>query len=286
MINNYKEEVLKLEIIQEWMQTVLISRGDLIEKIETANEKLDIPLNELIKETEKFPSLKRLNVYATGYVLRLVECLKSQFPMLLSFLGESMFEMFAKAYIVTLPSTSWSLTELGASFSIFFDKTKPKNLDRKLNQTLIDLPIEITKYEETKLKVIYSKGNEGEKSDIHFQYLFNLISENNFIERIRNIELLEFEYPIHKINKNVRMNVSNSLPNKQKTYLVISRKNYQEKITEIKDWQYYILSNLKVEKTINTIKQETFIQFSKRKEEIDSEFLNWYLLMKENNCIW
>lgn len=41
----------------------------------------------------------RLDIYARGYVLRLLECLRAEFPILLALVGDQVFEMFASSYV-------------------------------------------------------------------------------------------------------------------------------------------------------------------------------------------
>jgi hypothetical protein len=94
---------------QEWVNTVLIVRGDLAQKIQTAADINGLQLDHLIKTTRGLSAQRRLDIYASGYVLRLVDCLKSEFSLLAAFMGEQVFEIFAKAFIVTIPSKYWSL---------------------------------------------------------------------------------------------------------------------------------------------------------------------------------
>lgn len=77
----------------------------------------------LVKDTPCRSAQDRLNVYARGYIARLVGHLRSEFPMLAAHTGD-VFDLLATAYIQTRPP-SYSLAHLGDGFADFLDETRP-----------------------------------------------------------------------------------------------------------------------------------------------------------------
>src|SRR5688572_30115349 len=126
--------------LQLWMKTVVTERGSLADKLETATQLHGLSIEEVVAAKRDLSAQKRLNIYTSGYVARLLECMRADFPALRRFVGEPVFDAFAKAYIVTEPSHSPSLFDLGAGFPRFLDQTKPANSEMG---AFLDLPAEI-----------------------------------------------------------------------------------------------------------------------------------------------
>lgn len=78
-----------------------------------------------IRGSAAFPARQRLAVYAQSYALRLIECLREEFPVLRLLVGDQVFDLFAGAYIAAQPSRSYSLYGLGAGFADFLEATRP-----------------------------------------------------------------------------------------------------------------------------------------------------------------
>ena len=95
-----------LDRLQLWMKTVVTERGSLADKLQTATQLHGLNIEEVIAEKRDLSAHKRLGIYTSGYVARLLECMRADFPALRRFVGEPVFDAFAKAYIVTEPSHS------------------------------------------------------------------------------------------------------------------------------------------------------------------------------------
>ncbi len=79
----------------------------------------------VLRGSTAFPTRERLAVYARSYTLRLIECLREEFPVLRLLVGDQVFELFAGAYIGAQPPRSFSLYGLGAGFADFLAATRP-----------------------------------------------------------------------------------------------------------------------------------------------------------------
>jgi hypothetical protein len=67
----------------------------------------------------------RFEVYRSGYVSRLVECLVDDYPVLAAALGEDAFEALATAYIARHPSRAFTLNPYGQHMSAFCREAPP-----------------------------------------------------------------------------------------------------------------------------------------------------------------
>ncbi len=132
---------------QAWLQEVITGRGNLKEKVEKAQQYYSRSIEDTIVSKRGVSAYQRVDIYAAGYVLRLVECLKNDYPYLLKFMGSSLFEVFAKAYLLTLPPNGWSLFNLGRRFPMFLLDTKPTPTAGITPNPSLDIPIEIARLE-------------------------------------------------------------------------------------------------------------------------------------------
>jgi len=82
-------------------------------------------IQQHLKTNAKLSATARLQIYQTGYKLRLLECMKAEFAALHTFLGDDLFQLFALGYIQQRPSQSYTLFDLGAGFAEFLAATKP-----------------------------------------------------------------------------------------------------------------------------------------------------------------
>ena len=93
--------------------------------MEAAARRHGLSAEDVVAERRGLSARERLAVYTGGYVLRLLECMRADFPVLRGFIGDSVFDAFAKAYVITMPPVSHSLYDLGADFPRFLRLTLP-----------------------------------------------------------------------------------------------------------------------------------------------------------------
>ena len=111
-----------LSVLEHWMKTVIVERGGLSEKLQAAARQHGLLADDVVAESRGLSAQERLAVYTGGYVLRLLECMRADFPALRGFVGDSVFDAFAKAYVITMPPVSHSLYDLGADFPRFLEE--------------------------------------------------------------------------------------------------------------------------------------------------------------------
>ena len=237
-------EKVTLKQSQNWLMSLLIERGNLKQKVFLSNQTHDVSAKTLFTPN-KAGELPGLEIYASSYVLRLLECLKKEYKYLEKFMGQEVFELFAKAFIVHRPSKSYSLYELGKNFSDFLETTKPRVDNNKLNSNQIELPIEIAKYERCVHEVSLARSGKADElmSYTYYLTLFNF-SQAVKLKASESLRLLHFKYPIPKLIKKISQNEAFTFPTQSESWLAISSVNYQLIETSLARWQCIFLQRL------------------------------------------
>lgn len=225
-----------LQQLQHWMETVIITRGDLQEKLHIAG--LDI--DELIASKKGLSAQRRLDIYASGYVLRLLECMKCEFPALQAFMSEPVFEVFAKAYIVSLPPKSWSLFSFGERFPQFLRDTQPTDLEE---QALWALPAEIATLERIKAEVMNSAGTEQNASPAaHLSPgILDYLYEDSSFQAAPCLRLVQLKFPLIDFITQLEQGNTPAIPEKKTSYLAVTRKDFRLRMLHLEPWQYAFL---------------------------------------------
>jgi hypothetical protein len=80
---------------------------------------------EVVTGNDRLSPAECVGIYAGGYRMRLIECLRDEFRALRLFAGETAFDLFASGYIDSHPSSRPSLYDFGAGFADHLAATAP-----------------------------------------------------------------------------------------------------------------------------------------------------------------
>lgn len=227
--------------LQLWMKTVVTERGSLSEKLESATHQHGLRIDEVIAEKRGLSPNERLSIYTSGYVARLLDCMRADFPVLRRFAGDAVFEAFAKAYIVTKPPHSPSLFDLGAGFADFLEETKPKNSHAQEEIiSLLDLPPEIARLERARTEVMRARGTEGDPPAAMSLSPFEIFSEDLKVQSTPCLRLLELKFSLVDFFEATDQNASTQ-PQRRPSFVAIGRSDYRVHVKEIDPWQFVFL---------------------------------------------
>ncbi|MDP4489358.1 DNA-binding domain-containing protein [Pseudoalteromonas piscicida] len=232
---------------QQWLSTVLMVRGDLPQKLNTAANPHGLTLHDCVKSNKTLGAMRRVDIYAAGYVMRLVECLRGEFALLCQFMGDEVFDTFAKAFIVTLPSESWTLHQLGSRFADFLANTKPSGDFNAHQQAMFSLPSELAKFERAKALALLKPGPETEQSTALINEIELLcgIAEDFVISVPESVQLIQSDYPLPPLIIQLEQAKPYTLPTPEQTHIAISRQQYRIKMNVLNDWQANLLLHLR-----------------------------------------
>ncbi|MFP8965942.1 putative DNA-binding domain-containing protein [Pokkaliibacter sp. CJK22405] len=119
----------------------------------------------MIESTEQFDASARLGIYQDGYRLRLLECLKAEFPVLHRHFGERIFRLFALGFLARFPSRHYSLHELGEGFAQYLADTRPAcSALPPAEQIRLSIPEEIARLERAQAVSLRASGLESQRN--------------------------------------------------------------------------------------------------------------------------
>jgi Putative DNA-binding domain len=222
-----------LSKIQGWLMTVMTSAGGVETGLGVARERFGLDLEAMVVRAGRAAPTTRLGIYATGYVMRLLECLRADFPALRNLMGDALFDFFAKSYIWTHPSTSPSLFDLGAGFPEFLQSTQRQETDPALR-----LPIELARLERARTEASRAKGLEGRAQRPPADPLAFLRDESFAISAPPCLRLLELSFPLKGYLEAFDRGADEAPPAPQESRTAIGRINYRVHMTELEPWQY------------------------------------------------
>ena len=251
-------------LLQNWLRTVIMAPGYLQQKIGLANHVHNLNEHDVVADGGTAPTYARLNVYSSGYMLRLLDCMYADYPVFKKFIGDEVFDSFAKAYLLYHPSTSFTLYDLGKAFPDFLARTRPAaNADN--DDTYLDIPACLARVERARQQAMRAKGTEDDNNSIDINLQDILFSPVN-IDVPACLQLLELSFPMKQFFASVYRDEVYELPLPQKTYMAISRKNYRLVIEEVSEAQYLLLTALQTQpnlyQAIGRVTANTGIVFS------------------------
>jgi hypothetical protein len=229
-------------LLQNWLKTVVTSPGYLPQKLARANHAYQITEVDIVSDEGNASVYDRLNVYSSGYILRLLDCMSADFPVLQKFIGEEVFNSFVKAYLIYHPSSSFTLYDLGKAFPGFLSRTRPKTIpgEEDGNSAFLDLPIALAQLERARQEAMRAHGTETSDSRD------DITMEDIMFQPIRVsvpgcFQLLQVAFPMKQFFEAVYRDEEYELPLPQKTFMAVSRKNYRVVMEELTEWQYLFL---------------------------------------------
>jgi hypothetical protein len=102
--------------LQRWMQAVVVHPGTAEEAVASPEAQQEVPaerLGDVILPSRTLTSVERVGVYHGMYLLRMHDCLASDYEALRHFLGDDAFVDLVRGYVQVHPSRSYSLNRLG-----------------------------------------------------------------------------------------------------------------------------------------------------------------------------
>ena len=230
-----------LDLLQLWMKTVVTERGGLPEKLQSAAQQHGLLIEDVVAEKRGLSSRKRLSIYTSGYVARLLDCMRADFPVLRRFVGDSVFDAFAKAYIVTEPPHSPSLFDLGADFPKFLEETKPKNGEAEAQMIgLLDLPAEIARFERARTEVTRAHGTENDPPAATNSSPFEIFGKDLKVQVTPCLRLLELKFSLVDFFQKTDQDEP-AQPDQRLSFVAIGRADYFVHVKEIEQWQFAFL---------------------------------------------
>lgn len=239
-----------LSQLQAWLQSVVMHPGGALVGIDSslAHQHLAITggdVESVVTRSRQLSALDRLEIYARAYYARLLECLRSEFPVLTKAMGEDCFDDFAIDYLQKYPSQSYTLCELGARFAKFLEETRPPAEDGDPIDWP-DLLIDLARLEWTFNEVFDGPGVENQ--GLLDPEALRAIPPGRW-SQIRLIpvpclRLMRFRFPVHRYYRALRDDQDAAPPAAAATFLAVTRRNFICRHCELADDEFDVLNSI------------------------------------------
>lgn len=205
----------KLSALQNWLQTAVttpwqVSKGE---------------IDTTVKAGGALTPAERVGIYSRAYQGRLVECMESEFPVLLLALGRDLFVRFASEYLVATPSTSYTLTDLGRGFPAYLASTAP-------DEAWAKFIVELATFERAFSEVFHAVGHESESRVPSM--------ETDLIVQEPGSQMLSCAFPVNRYFTAARIHLQDpdrcpepEIPEPDPTEMVLFRRDYRVRIRKL-----------------------------------------------------
>ncbi len=227
--------------IQEWFQTAITDPDGVWSGVSSVAD-----ADAVLTRSKALPALDRLAVYGHAYFARLLDCLREEYPVLKTALGDEVFDGFAAEYLRRFPSRSYTLFELGTRFPQFLRDTRPADVGADGEPSWPDFLIDLATLELAFNEVFDGPGIEG-KPTLDAAAVAAVPPD-----RLPDVRLIPapcvrvfaFRYPVHTYFAAVRRGEEALVPDPEETFLAVTRQRYFVKHFELSKPAHALLSAL------------------------------------------
>lgn len=266
-----------LSDIQRWMMTVITDVNGLDHGLHLAQENFALNEQQIVSQISTIEPTTRLDIYAQGYLLRLLECIRADFPALHYVMGEELFTFFAKAYIGNFPSTSTTLFDLGAGFAEFIQNTQSSQIIKSQTETLaLTLPLDLARLERARTEVIRAQGLEGQAMSASLEPMALLTGSDVHIKVAPCLRLVNLSFPLIDLLEAIDREDENPIiPEPQLSFVAITRIQYRVNMTAINPWQFFFLKAAKDAASVYSCAVISSQESGRALEHILADLLLW-----------
>lgn len=238
-----------LPVLQKWMQAVITNVDGVTKGIQASEAQQHIAVDpsqveSIVTPSKRRTSTQRLEVYAHAYYARLIECLKSIYPLFAKTVGDELFDQFAIAYLQQYPSNSYTLNRLGDQFPEFLEETSPTY--RTDEWSFEDFLVGLAVVERSIDAIFDGPGFEGQETVSSSQ--LEGITPENFAEAtfevVPCLRLHSFPFPVNDFITSVKKDAQAPIPEFAPSWLALTRRDFVVRRVPLSRLEYYILSGL------------------------------------------
>jgi hypothetical protein len=232
-------DMTDLNALQRWMQDIIVHPdGPLADAA---------AVERLLTRSRQLTAAERLAIYHNAYHIRLLECLREEFPVLRQALSDDTFDTFAYGYLRTYPSRSYTLTRLGTRFAQFLEESCPQE-DAEWATFIIDLAV----LEWTFSDVFDGPGVEGQPV-FDAAALGTLAAEEWLQTRLTPVpclRLLCLRSPVQEYYAAVRKGEEPPPPESANVFLAVTRRDYVVRHLPLQPTEFALLYALLAGRTV------------------------------------
>ncbi|PQO30587.1 hypothetical protein C5Y96_14040 [Blastopirellula marina] len=244
-----KPSVPDLPVLQKWMQSVITHVDGVVAGIHSPESQQHVAVDasqieSVVTPSERRTSVQRLEVYAHAYYARLIECLKSIYPLFAKTVGDELFDQFAVTYLQQYPSQSYTLNRLGDRFPEFLEETSPTY--RTDQWSFEDFLVGLAVVERSIDLIFDGPGFEGQEAVSPVQ--MEGISPESFAEAtfevVPCLRLHAFPFPVNDFITAVKRDAQSPIPEFEPSWLALTRRDFIVRRVPLSRLEYHILYGL------------------------------------------
>lgn len=271
----------RLDVIQRWMQSVIVHPGGVESGIEStsAQQEADLTVDrieEMICRSHSQTSIQRLEVYSNAYKARLLEVLIGDYPALVHAIGEEVFIGLASAYLEGHPPTSYTLTELGRFFPEYLARSRPTTENADGSPDWADFLIDLARLERIYSEVFDGQGMESQPA-LGPEAFQSMSPEQWLASRLVPapcLRLAIFRFPVHDYASAVRHQQDMEPPSPCPTHLAITRKDFVVRRAALGELEFNVLSTLVNGGTVSDALEQSVASGSG--DDLSNELSRWF----------
>jgi hypothetical protein len=198
----------------------------------------------IITRSKALDSVSRLEVYASAYFARLLECLREEFPATTTLLGEEAFDELAFGYLQEYPSTSYTLNHLSIRFAQYLRESRPPREGDAPDWA--DLLADLAELEQHFNEVFDGPGIEAERLLTADDLL--AISPDDWpsarLVMAPCLRVAEFRFPLNDYYAALRRGETADPPQPEPSWMAITRRDYVVRRHVLTRAEYVLLAAL------------------------------------------
>lgn len=236
-----------LERIQRWFHAAITHPGGARKGLasDLARQCLPGTVGDVVLPSSALDSRQRLSIYANMYFDRLIEVLGDEFPTVRHLTGVDRFAEIVKAYVTEHPSTHYSLAKLGEKFPRYLLQA-----DDALDVPHRRFAAAVATVERTMEDVFDERRDEP----LVLEDIEGIPPDSWGDLRLRTVSalrLLTLPYPVNATISAVRDGRDVDIPARERSFVVVYRRDYRVWRKDLSKAQYTLLSALHEGQTLS-----------------------------------
>lgn len=262
-----KKSVAPLSNFQPWMLQQLLDPFGATSSKESGVSEASV--EDVVCDSKRLSAREHLAIYQNSYIARLRDCMSKVFSALEYALGEELFVGFADMYLEMYPSSSYTLSDLGAKFADFLAATRP-DLHEEVKEDWPDFMIELAKFE-------FSVNTLFDQEDTSAYELATMETQEEDLCLVSVLELFEFRFPVRPFYSAFTNGEQPDFPALRESYAAIVRQrhNYRIALFDLQSAQYHFLQQLQLGNSVREALDFIKEKFAQEEATLQSFWTIW-----------
>ncbi len=220
-----------LRALQGWMLDACVTTA-------VPNDQVDI--DSRVRGSDRCSAEGRLEIYARGYLARLLDSLRTEYRVLRALVGDQVFDLFARGYLEACPPRSPSMLDLGAGFASYLEETRPRPFGPP--GAVDALPASLARLERALVEAGHARGVEGDAVDLTVDALRLMSTPGVVVRTPESLRLLHLDFAMTDALDAVERGDEATVPPAADTCYAVARSRYRVRVHVLERWQFELLS--------------------------------------------